>query len=603
MSTKKITQLQTATDITASDFIQVVDIEDGGMAPSGTNKKATAQLLANELGKLTNVTATGSTTARSLVNRFADTVNVKDFGAVGDGVTNDTSAIQTAIAASAGNTVYFPSGTYLVSGATANAALTLPVAGVCLMGDGKFSSTIKCLSASAILAAVDAEKIEIRDLGFDGVSTARLGWQRAIAFRGVLKSSIKNCYFYRLGDSVINYGKTGFGGSDAIPNGSRQPEDIEVSGNLFEDCYGSAAVISKFVGMKQTIISNNEFKDSCSVAISIESEGGTVSELAEKIVVSGNIIDGLSYARTSGLSNVAWGISIAEQAKIITVSGNVVNDVNGSTIAAGIIIGTSAEQDDTFASDVSVVGNTVTNISAGANRGHGILLQTGDANVTGVTISGNIIADCVDGISFQSAAGSKTIGVISQMSVIGNVIRNCTEFGLFHVSVGGAGETAVVNSCISNNVISGSTSHGATLKLTNSVVSGNVFYQNGGIGLTLQSGSSVNIISNNVSFNSGLDGFQINGDLTTMIGNTAINNGQTAGTSYGIYLLTGSNGILSNNRCSDTQGSPTQDYGIRAPNGTTVRNNEYIGNAVAPNFNGIGNYNTGTYDAGLNRTA
>lgn len=80
MARKKISQLESAVDVTANDLVQIVDVEDGDMAPSGTNKKATAQLLANELGKLTNVTATGSTTARSLANRFADVVNVKDFG-------------------------------------------------------------------------------------------------------------------------------------------------------------------------------------------------------------------------------------------------------------------------------------------------------------------------------------------------------------------------------------------------------------------------------------------------------------------------------------------------------------------------------------------
>lgn len=45
----KISQLESAVDITASDLIQIIDVEDDSMAPSGTNKKITASVLANHL--------------------------------------------------------------------------------------------------------------------------------------------------------------------------------------------------------------------------------------------------------------------------------------------------------------------------------------------------------------------------------------------------------------------------------------------------------------------------------------------------------------------------------------------------------------------------
>lgn len=55
---------------------------------------------------------TGAVT-RSLAEKVGDVVSVKDFGAVGDGVTNDAVAIQSA--ASAGGTIYVPAGTYRVN--------------------------------------------------------------------------------------------------------------------------------------------------------------------------------------------------------------------------------------------------------------------------------------------------------------------------------------------------------------------------------------------------------------------------------------------------------------------------------------------------------
>ncbi len=57
-----------------------------------------------------------ASTLSSLTQRFGHTINIKDdYGAVGDGVTDDTSAIQAAIEANKGLTIFFPTGVYLVT--------------------------------------------------------------------------------------------------------------------------------------------------------------------------------------------------------------------------------------------------------------------------------------------------------------------------------------------------------------------------------------------------------------------------------------------------------------------------------------------------------
>lgn len=61
------------------------------------------------------IIATGTTTPRTLLERFADYVNVKNFGARGDGISDDTAAIQAAIDKYPHGEVRFPRGTYMVS--------------------------------------------------------------------------------------------------------------------------------------------------------------------------------------------------------------------------------------------------------------------------------------------------------------------------------------------------------------------------------------------------------------------------------------------------------------------------------------------------------
>ena len=62
-------------------------------------------------------------------------VNVKQFGAVGDGVTDDTVAIQAALYI--GGKIYFPGGTYLHTG------LSVASKGTVLRGDGATITILK----------------------------------------------------------------------------------------------------------------------------------------------------------------------------------------------------------------------------------------------------------------------------------------------------------------------------------------------------------------------------------------------------------------------------------------------------------------------------
>jgi hypothetical protein len=102
-------------------------------------------------------------------------VNVLDFGAVGDGVTDNTAAIAAAIAAAAANyafggSVYFPAGTYL-------ADYIEMVAEITLQGDGMRASFVKRRASSTTghfvrfkNGSTNAIRVIIRDMAFDGSS-------------------------------------------------------------------------------------------------------------------------------------------------------------------------------------------------------------------------------------------------------------------------------------------------------------------------------------------------------------------------------------------------------------------------------------------------
>jgi hypothetical protein len=110
----------------------------------------------------------GGSTPTGAVNRainlkLAESISVKDFGAVGDGTTDDTVAIQNAINATVyGGTLHIPAGSYLVT-----AGLTVVNKPIRIVGDGFMSTYI--LGASTIGSTVD-----ILTFNGDSVSSSAL---------------------------------------------------------------------------------------------------------------------------------------------------------------------------------------------------------------------------------------------------------------------------------------------------------------------------------------------------------------------------------------------------------------------------------------------
>lgn len=97
-----------------------LDLEVGVDVAAFNDSRITGALPAATAGT-GSVLASGSTTARTLSNRFADAVNVKDYGVAGDGVTNDQPAIQALLDSK--DAIYFPEGTYAIF----NAPETAPI--------------------------------------------------------------------------------------------------------------------------------------------------------------------------------------------------------------------------------------------------------------------------------------------------------------------------------------------------------------------------------------------------------------------------------------------------------------------------------------------
>jgi len=152
-------------------------------------------------------------------------VNVREFGAKGDGVADDTRAIQSAInAARAGETIYFPSGTYRVSNfAVKNRA------GLSFAGEGRKSVIKQNPLAERIATFAGSTEISVSNLAFDANGKESFG---GVAFYAVKKVRIENNFFWDSNPKPI---KRNDRYSIVFGRGGSASQDVRIINNAIED--------------------------------------------------------------------------------------------------------------------------------------------------------------------------------------------------------------------------------------------------------------------------------------------------------------------------------------------------------------------------------
>lgn len=326
--------------------------------------------------------------------KLKEWVSVKDFGAVGDGLTDDTSAIQAAINSAAANPMIFvPPGSYLVGGLTISQPLTLFGAG---WNASKFVAK-SGIGDSNMLYASGVSGIVVSGLGFN-MRNDEIAGTRATAyieniacFISCKNVVIRRCCFQK----AINHNVIFNAASGA------ESENIEVADCHFENG-ARGAVLSARYG-KNFHVKNNTMLNVCNQTLS-----------------------GIDFDKSISLSGVINAI----------ISGNSVSQTipGGGTI---IVEYTDRPSENITISNNAVIGQAANGIKVGASNNVKIYGNTCiDSTSTGIYLEG--VYDCsvsnnfvdrsaVNGLrayeDFQTSRANKNL------IIQGNIFKNSNTEG------------------------------------------------------------------------------------------------------------------------------------------------------------------------------
>jgi hypothetical protein len=371
--------------------------------------------------------------------KLRETVSVKDFGAVGDGVADDTAAIQAAIAAAQGGTLFFPEGNYLVNS-------QIDVGNILLTGNATITkgNTV----AARFLFKTDSGTV-IQDLTLRSLGTTTYG-AGALNMAGIitLKEAAKNIQFRNVKFIEVNntYSAISIDNPDAGPLYAVNVENVLVDGcrfqgftrpmylscidyftftnNVIEDCRFDAIRTRK--NMEYMIFDNNTFRR---IGVFPPPDTQTRDALDTKwagrsLIFSNNLVEQVAYVGvdikggTDGEVNEESGV-FARSYKII-ITGNhfknisreaIKTDLSGDCITISDNIIDTANLASTSEAGINVENpNSIITNNQLINCGRGINVANAGA---GIIIDGNTFTNNND-VDIR-ISGTSTVNMVNNV--------------------------------------------------------------------------------------------------------------------------------------------------------------------------------------------
>jgi parallel beta-helix repeat protein len=418
--------------------------------------------------------------------------NVKDFGAVGDGVANDAPAIRNALAAvgPAGGTVVFPPGTYLI--ATLDTLNCPPMtAGLCpkpgttLVGAGATSILKRGPAAGGMFHQVGGGNYTVESLAIDANGAGAggsLNFFSAISFVGATRVRVAHTRIFDSSGLPSVPGRHGIlvhnsdhavvahnilEGGLRIKVGAPGSEVI-VDGNIVDDANDNA--ISLALGgageSADYVIRGNIVRRARGASIYIGSDDGASPQTVRNIVVDGNAISGPVL---QGAAMIIVRTANPETGRIAITSNALDNSMAAKLPwTIGIVVTTQTTPHTQRAHDVAVVGNVI----RGPFDYAGVWLRATDrSTITGNTVdcgdttacNGAISVDNASDIAISSNSISNTSGGLlvydsRRIAMTGNIVSNVGT-AVYLVANAGITTSATVTSNVVANAATGVYEH------------------------------------------------------------------------------------------------------------------------------------------------